>query len=89
MGGLATRIYGQRPSPGASKIEQLRYVRRLAYLTTLPWLLLVIAFLVFEFGSGFSDGVAFTVGCMWLLGFGMISLSIRRERLRGTRQGPP
>ena len=75
---LATKIWGAAPEPSATRVERLRYVRRIAYLgTTLPMLVVGIPFLAILY---FNWVLALVPVVPWLVGFAAINLQIRRER---------
>jgi hypothetical protein len=83
MGGLLTKIYGQPPEPGAPKIVRLRFVRRVAYFSTVVPFAVVLVVTGVTFSSPLNWVIPVVGGPVWLRGFVSITLQIRRERSKG------
>jgi hypothetical protein len=79
---LLTKIYGARPARDASKLDRLRYVRRVAYLSNLPGLAVCVAFIAVLLATPLNWVLPLVFGVPWLVGFATINLQIRRERGR-------
>jgi CHASE1-domain containing sensor protein len=83
---LLTRIYGERPGPGASRLERLRFVRRSAYYANSWALVLGLVWIVIGISSPGNWILCLGLGGVWLSGLVSITLRIRREEAR--EQGP-
>jgi hypothetical protein len=83
---LRTKIYGVPPTRDASKLERLCYVRRVAYLNQLPFLVAVLACIAIFSGAPLNWVLPLVIGGVWVIGFVAINLQIRRER--GRSVGP-
>lgn len=82
---LSAKFYGVPPPRGAPRLERLRYLRRVAYLCSIPTTLIVCALFAVELASPLNWIVAGVLAVWWLGGFATINFQIRREQRRQMR----